>query len=214
MVRGKKAARVCDLRKEAQVCDFFTQCSASLLFNAICGECFAFCTVQATYRLRNRASPCGIVKTYDRLTSVQRRAISEMGFGSLLDIKCHTLHNPLIFWLVKLYDPESRELVIPTRGRIPLSEDSVERIMGIPHGSDDVIYRVDSEVQDRLVGVLFGKDVRTPKTTRVCEIIGETRVADGRFKRLWMMYAICTLLSPTSLNKVSNRVYPILVGSI
>jgi hypothetical protein len=78
--------------------------------------------VDAKSRKRNRASPSRVVLLNDSMLKDQKKAVKEMNFSSMLDIKCHHLHYPLIKWLTGKYDKYSHEFVIPGRGRIPLNE--------------------------------------------------------------------------------------------
>jgi hypothetical protein len=161
---------------------------------------------------RNRASPSAVVKLYEFLSNEQKTAIGQMELESLLNIKCHCLHNPLINWFGGLYDKHHREFVIPGWGRIPLNEESVFRTLGLPLGSEPVQYRVDSTIEAALGPVLFPGDGSTPATTRVFEILKDMDAFDDGFKQIAVMYIVSTILSPTTRNHVSNRCYPIMVS--
>ena len=163
-------------------------------------------------RKRNRASPSGLVKLYDFISNDQATAVANMELDSLLDIKCHCLHNKLLNWLAGLYDKTTREFVIPGRGRIPLDEESVYRTLGLPYGTNPVIYSVDREVEASLGALLFPNDGTTPLTTRVFEILKTMTDSGDQFKQTFVMYVISTILSPTTRNHVSNRCYPVMVS--
>ncbi|KAM0854250.1 hypothetical protein ACQ4PT_050545 [Festuca glaucescens] len=60
----------------------------------------------ASERARNRASPLNVIRLYDHLSADQKKAIEDMDLGTMLDIKCHVLHNPLINWLARLLHEE------------------------------------------------------------------------------------------------------------
>jgi hypothetical protein len=47
--------------------------------------------------IRNRASPFYAASLCMHLTDLQKDAVRLMDFGPMLDIKCTTLHNPLIY---------------------------------------------------------------------------------------------------------------------
>jgi hypothetical protein len=47
--------------------------------------------------IRNRASPFYAASLCLYLTDLQKDAVRLMDFGPMLDIKCTTLHNPLIY---------------------------------------------------------------------------------------------------------------------
>jgi hypothetical protein len=46
--------------------------------------------------IRNRASPLYLALLCDQMTDGQKDVVRNMDFRSMLDIKCTTLHNPLI----------------------------------------------------------------------------------------------------------------------
>ena len=97
-------------------------------------------------RPRKRASPATVVKLYPHLVDVQYAVFTDLELESMLDIKCVTLHTPVITWLGGLYDKHTREFVIPGRGRIPLNERTVFRTLGLPLGSVPVPYYIDKEL--------------------------------------------------------------------
>ena len=165
----------------------------------------------AKERVRNRASPFSLVNLYEHLSPDQKEVVVNMGLGSMLNIRCSTLHNPVINWLAPTYDRFTRESVIPGRGRIPLNADSVYRIMGLPRGGIPVTYCLVSEIDHRLRPAIFPDCAKMPETTKVFNMLKEMTAADEKFKQLWIMYLTSTVLAPTSLNKVSSRCYPIMV---
>ena len=110
---------------------------------------------QATRVDKNRASPYAVTQLYASLTKDQRDAIVDMGQGSFLNIKCNSLHNPLNSWFVRCYDPKRRAFVVPCRGIIPLTEESVELLTGLPRGPLEVKYHVDGELEEQISSRLF-----------------------------------------------------------
>jgi hypothetical protein len=144
---------------------------------------------------------------------LQKDVVHFMNFDPMLDIKCITLHNPLIYWFVKLYDKKTREFVVPSRGRIPLNEEATRHTLGLPIGSVSVPYRTDGRLEDSLAPVVFLEDCKTPTTSRVWEILKEMNDDGDIFKQIYIMYRVSTVLSPMTRNHVSNRCYPIMVSS-
>ena len=163
-------------------------------------------------RVRNRASPLPVVKLYEFMSKDQKDEVVKMDFGSLLDIKCHTLNYFLIKWFAGRYEKHSREFIIPGRGRIPLNRDSVYRTLGLPRGSDPVVYDLDAKIEARLAPVLFPEDGSAPSRTRVFEILKEMKLADVGFKQIWLMFVVSTILAPTTSIFVSSRCYPVMVS--
>ncbi|VAH09423.1 unnamed protein product [Triticum turgidum subsp. durum] len=91
-------------------------------------------------RIRNRASQERLTVLIDKFTDDQKGAAAEMGMQVLMDVRCTNLVNPVCDWLGEIYDPASREFVIPGRGRLPLNEESVFCTLGVPRGHIKVPY--------------------------------------------------------------------------
>ncbi|KAM0866443.1 hypothetical protein ACQ4PT_042611 [Festuca glaucescens] len=167
---------------------------------------------RAHKRVRNRASPIGLFKLYEFLSQVQGDAVAEMELETMLGIKCHCLNNKLITWFAGLYDKHTQEFVIPGRGRIPLDEDSVFRTLGLPYGTEPLVYAVDSTAEAALAPILFPADGSTPLTSRVYTILKDMTESGVPFKQIFVMYVISTVLSPTTRNHVSNRCYHVMAN--
>lgn len=167
---------------------------------------------KAPARKRNRASPCSLVNLFNFMNKDQKAAVVGMEMDSLLDIKCHFLHDRLIQWFYGLYDKHSHEFVIPGRGRIPLNEQSIYRTLGLPLGFEPVVYAVNSDIENELGPQLFGELGSTPMRTKVFDILKAMESGDEAFKQIWVMYVVSTVLAPTTSNNVSNRCYPVMVS--
>ncbi|XP_073367147.1 uncharacterized protein [Aegilops tauschii subsp. strangulata] len=161
---------------------------------------------------RNRASPSALVTACKDMSDETMAAIDDMDFTSLRNIKCDNLFNRLSQWLAGLYDPDSREVVVPGRGRLPVSEESVHRIMGVPRGDIAVDFKVPTDAQLELAGDLFGDLGHAPKTVDVLNLILSTNRHDDNFKRLWLVLAASIVMAPTTSNKISTRWYPVLMS--
>ena len=142
---------------------------------------------------------------------IRKKAIKDMGQGSFLDIKCDQLHNPLINWFVKLYQPAKRPFVVPCRGVIPLTEESVHIMTGLPRGELDVKYYEDHKLEFKLAARLFPNYTSRPKVTDIAKIIEEYPAADETFNELSLLYIVSSLVAPTTCNQMSNKCYPMLV---
>ena len=87
---------------------------------------------------RNRSSPSSLLLACKDMNDDRKGAIDDMDLTSLRNIQCDHLFNNLSVWLADLYDPNSREVVVPGRGRLPVNEEYVHRVMGVPRGGNDV----------------------------------------------------------------------------
>jgi hypothetical protein len=145
------------------------------------------------------------------LTQDKRDAIVSMGLGSFLDIKCAHLHNPLISWFVQCYEPARRAFVVPCRGAIPLTEESVYIMTGLPRGQLEVKYYADYELEAIIAERLFPGGSTRPKVSDLAKMVEQYVGADESFKELWMLFIMSTIVAPTTDNKMSNKCYPMLV---
>ncbi|KAI4997492.1 hypothetical protein ZWY2020_052834 [Hordeum vulgare] len=160
---------------------------------------------------RNRASPQAICKLYKHINEDQRAAIRDMGTGALLDIKCGYLHNTLVTWFTRQYHSGRKGFVVPRRGFIPLTEESVHKILDIPRGDIEIKYEADYDNEDEIASSLFPGDGRRPKITTVVTAIINNNNGDASFKKLWLIYIVSTVLAPTTDTRISNKCYPMLL---
>jgi len=114
------------------------------LQNMATADHFCVCFLQKKKRIRNRASQERLTALTDKFTDDQKGAAAEMGMQALMDVRCTNLVNPVCDWLGEIYEPASREFVIPGCGRLPLNEDSVFCTMGVPRGHIKVPYEVNN----------------------------------------------------------------------
>ncbi|KQJ90757.1 hypothetical protein BRADI_4g33755v3 [Brachypodium distachyon] len=162
--------------------------------------------------VRNRASPYGLTKLYKGFSGAQKLDFRNMEFTSFLHINTTKLHNKSIDWLASCYDPAARGLLIPGRGRIPMTEESVYNALGCPHGTEPVPYKVDKDIEARLAPEMFpGMNLsKTPLHSQVNTILKNMTESGDRFKRLVLLYIMSTILTPTTTTRISNRCYPVL----
>ncbi|XBI49498.1 hypothetical protein VPH35_113052 [Triticum aestivum] len=159
---------------------------------------------------RNRASPSSLLLACKYMNDDRKGAIDDMDLTSLRNIQCDHLFNNLSVWLADLYDPNSREVVVPGRGRLPVNEEYVHRVMGVPRGGNDVPYNLPSETDIELGLELFGELGYAPKMTDLVDLIKGSENSDDTFKRMWLLLAGNTVIAPTTSNKVSPRWYAVL----
>ncbi|EMS51420.1 hypothetical protein TRIUR3_35193 [Triticum urartu] len=159
---------------------------------------------------RNRASPSSLLLACKDMPQDRQDAIDEMDFTSLQNIKCVHLSNGLNVWLAGLDDLESREVVVPGRGRLPVKEEYVHRVMGVPRGGKDIPYNIPTKADIKLGLDMFGEFGYTHKMTELLDLITSSDNSDTNFKRMWLMLAGNTIIAPTTSKKVNPRWYVVL----
>ena len=98
-----------------------------------------FCVMQKKKRQSNRASQERLTILTKGFTDEQKGAAGEMGMQALMDVRCKNLVNPVCDWLSEIYDPASREFMVPGRGRLSLDEESMFCTLGVPRGEVKVL---------------------------------------------------------------------------
>jgi len=142
--------------------------------------------------------------------------IEDAGFGGLLKISCPTLPSGFCGWLLRRFDTDYCELVIKGRGRIPVTSDSVHRVLGIPNSGGDVKYCLDEDAIAFMFDK-FGVSGRYSPTIKGIEnSLKHMKSADEHFLRTFMVLVISGFLCPTTCLRISPRCFPALVdiGSI
>ena len=111
-------------------------------------------------------------------------------------------------WLVSCYDDNRSEIIVRGRGSIPVDEDSVHRMFGLPNDGYRVNYEVNQEATDFIIAE-YGLEAGTTDITSWCKIIKDMNGAsDDKFLRAWLIVAISTFLCPTTSLSASPKCYP------
>ncbi|XVF81996.1 hypothetical protein PTKIN_Ptkin16aG0007600 [Pterospermum kingtungense] len=151
-------------------------------------------------KLVTRCSPGRLLNVVQRLTSEQKDAVKDMGFGSLLSLRCRTLRRSLCLWLLERFNTARRSLEICGE-RIHLSPKDVEHVMGLAAYGKDVV----NSGPDDLIADLRNSYNATNRgiSVRLLEERLAAPEAGEDFKRSFILYALGTLLSPTARLDVS-----------
>ncbi|XBJ07830.1 hypothetical protein VPH35_013284 [Triticum aestivum] len=129
---------------------------------------------------------------------------------ALMDVRCKNLVNPVCDWLGEIYEPASREFVIPGRGRLPLDEESVFCMLGVPRGEIKVPYEVNNTIEETLFARLFPGMTSMPNTTVLANSLEGMKTHGEVFKMKLLMYLISAVFAPTTSLRPSNKCFPIL----
>ncbi|CAO2177240.1 unnamed protein product [Urochloa humidicola] len=138
--------------------------------------------------------------------------IEDARFGGLLKIGCATIPAEFANWLlVDCFDAETSQLVLPGRGSISLTADSVNQILGLPNSDAEVKYELDVEAIN-FMHENYGLDQGTaPKIDAIVKRIVDNNEANDDFLRSFPMLAVSTFLCPPTSLGISPRCYPSLV---
>ena len=111
---------------------------------------------------------------------------------------------------MQIYDPASECIVVPGRGEIPVTAESVHHTLGLRNSGEEVFYGWDAEAIS-FINSRFGfQNGCAPEITTVCTMIKEMNGrADDDFMMAWLIVVVCTFMCPTTSLHVSARCYPI-----
>ena len=173
-----------------------------------------FSVLQKKKRNRNRASQERLTILTEGFTDDQKGPAAELGMQALMDVRCKNLVNPVCDWLGEIYEPASREFVIPGRGRLPLDEESVFCTLGVPRGEIKVPYEVNNKIEETLFARLFPGMTSMPNTTVLATSLEGMKTHGEVFKMKLLMYLISAVFAPTTSLRPSNKCFPILVNAL
>uniref|UniRef100_A0A0D3GEW4 Ubiquitin-like protease family profile domain-containing protein n=1 Tax=Oryza barthii TaxID=65489 RepID=A0A0D3GEW4_9ORYZ len=145
--------------------------------------------------------------------SRSKRLIEGAGFHGLVDLKCSKLRPDLCSWLMEHFNPATNQLVFPGCGAIDVNEESVKSVLGIPMGDKDVSYEMESEATEFVLNLLGINDGISPSLTSLGIQLEKLKLADDKYLRMWIIYAISSVLAPTTATTVSPRCYPSVVDA-
>jgi len=111
------------------------------------------------------------------------------------------------------YDPESSELVLPGRGRIPITEAIVHRVMGIPRGSKLIKCEIDASASSFMQNEFGFTKGNQPKISELLNSLKMNKSANPKYLRTWALFAACSVITPTFSTKVSPRLFSAVVDS-
>uniref|UniRef100_A0A0E0HNH3 Ubiquitin-like protease family profile domain-containing protein n=1 Tax=Oryza nivara TaxID=4536 RepID=A0A0E0HNH3_ORYNI len=111
------------------------------------------------------------------------------------------------------FNPATNQLVFPGRGAIDVNEESVKSVLGIPIGDKDVSYEMESEATEFVLNLFGINDGISPSLTSLGIQLEKLKLADDKYLRMWIIYAISSVLAPTTATTVSPRCYPSVVDA-
>ncbi|KAE8790143.1 hypothetical protein D1007_35463 [Hordeum vulgare] len=112
-------------------------------------------------------------------------------------------------WLVDIYDPPSREFVIPRPRRLPLDEEFVFFMLGVPRGGFKVPYKVNNKIEEVLFPRFFPDESSMPNKTILAtslgavETHGEAKLEDVKIMN-WYKF-IGDFLHDAFANKMNEK---------
>ncbi|XP_010278748.1 PREDICTED: uncharacterized protein LOC104612845 isoform X3 [Nelumbo nucifera] len=161
--------------------------------------------------LQTRCSPGRFLSVLKKLTVEQKVAVENVGFGSLLGIRCETLRRGLCQWLLERFDPARCCLHIDGK-RIYITVRDVELVMGLPSSGHKVVTSgPDGAIAEMRRYYSAAPDdggnssISTGISLGLLEKQLETQEAGDEFKRSFALFALGTILCPTAKGEASPK---------
>uniref|UniRef100_A0ACD5Y089 Uncharacterized protein n=1 Tax=Avena sativa TaxID=4498 RepID=A0ACD5Y089_AVESA len=161
----------------------------------------------------NHASPMRMVRVFKTMTKPQRDLIINSDFGELLNMKCSKLIPELCRFLMDCFNPNTCELDFGHRGRVPVTVQSVHKVMGVPMGTIPVAYQADSHSTRAILEMFQISNGRQPYITTVETLLGPTYPANDYYLRKFAIYSMSTVFSPTTCTRVIPKCYPPIINT-
>ena len=96
-----------------------------------------------------------LVKVFRLMSVEQKKLLTEAYFGGIIQMKCSKLIPELCQFLMGSFDPDNCELNFGDRGKIPVTAESVVKVLGVPMGNSPVPYRLDVDATSLMLS-MFG----------------------------------------------------------
>ncbi|CAO2045454.1 unnamed protein product [Urochloa humidicola] len=158
-------------------------------------------------RLTHRSNPSDIVYTIKMLSLGQREEIKKLGWGKFLEFNLQALESrDLYCWLMEHIDPDSMELRLPNGKILPITEQVVNLVLGVPMGRGKLPHHTNAEVTAASSEFRKALGLQDRKITiqRLQEEIGKHRV-DGLSMRSFFIIVFSKLLFPSTSSDTSVK---------
>lgn len=142
--------------------------------------------------------------TVNRFSAEKKAAVTEMGFGDLLGIKCTDFSRSLVKFLVDNFDPDTSTLDVHGRS-VKIDPKEFGQVMGVPNGELEVCltgnldhpYVCENAAAFVTICVKNAADsvIHLPLLQ---EMLLTSSVADNKFRVGFMLFAIATVLCPNA----------------
>ncbi|KAF7019566.1 hypothetical protein CFC21_032728 [Triticum aestivum] len=112
-------------------------------------------------------------------------------------------------WIMKHYDPEISQIVIPERGKIPVDAASVRRICGLPNRGKKVCFENRPEITKAMYSIYNITSKNSPTLTEWCKMIIDMGGShDDDFVRAWLALVFSCFLAPSTSLSISPKSFP------
>lgn len=116
-------------------------------------------------------------------------------------------------FLMESFDLASCCLVFPGRGSIPIGEDSVHHVIGVPRRKIEVLYEINVDAIKFMKEEIGVAGKKQPTIKSLEKKLLTMKKADSKYLRLFITYAMSSVLASTTGVHISPRIYPLLINT-
>ncbi|KAM0912956.1 hypothetical protein ACQ4PT_012480 [Festuca glaucescens] len=154
-----------------------------------------------------------IVRVCKDLTTDQWDLLVNSDLGQIIQMKCSKLNPALFHFLMDHFDPHGCALDFGDRGRIPVTLDSVVKVLGVSMGNTAVPYTLDVDATSLILEMLGIKNGVQPTVTSIDKQLGPGFPTDTAYRRKFVIYLISSVFAPSTGIEVSPKCYPPVINT-
>ncbi|TVU41831.1 hypothetical protein EJB05_15385, partial [Eragrostis curvula] len=143
------------------------------------------------------------------LSPAQRESLVNVGFGKLLDISCSFTPKSLVSWIISQFDCNTRSLRFSNGYSFHLNPYVVHKVFGLPIGGSKIELKTSDEAS-KFIKLETKCDGDSPTIKELVTLITHELSGDS-FVRVFLLFALSTLLCPTSPRKPSSKYFSALI---
>ncbi|KAL6125487.1 hypothetical protein ACLB2K_073544 [Fragaria x ananassa] len=160
----------------------------------------------AVYKVDTRTSPHRFKSLIGEFNEEKLAACRELGFGPLLKLAITKMHLSILRLIVDATSASDKSITMHGT-KLPLSANDVENVMGLKNGGSPVVFEghvKDYTELEATANEMAGPDHKI-QLAKVEAYLKETQLVDDKFKRLFILFTMSTIISPTASLSIPKK---------
>ncbi|GER25456.1 E3 ubiquitin-protein ligase [Striga asiatica] len=147
---------------------------------------------QVYEKLKSRTCPQVLVNSCKKMNAAQKRAVNEIGFGSIFHLSVNKLPRKLGYWLLDNFQPKTCEIKLQNGHNVHIESEDVALVLGFPNG-ECAIKKKKKHEQCSLLEEWGGKFVKDKKKILPNDVSAE--MLSNQDGGLWFIRHFLVLLT-------------------
>ncbi|KAL6211977.1 hypothetical protein ACLB2K_017200 [Fragaria x ananassa] len=160
----------------------------------------------AVYKVDTRTSPHRFKSLIGEFNEEKLAACRELGFGPLLKLAITKMHLSILRLIVDATSASDKSITMHGI-KLPLSANDVENVMGLKNGESPIVFEghvKDYTELEATANEMAGPDHKI-QLAKVEAYLKETQLVDDKFKRLFILFTMSTIISPTASLSIPKK---------